>query len=265
MMTPTEPSVPLPFVRTVLEREEVDSTSNLTIRLLERGGVALPLLVRASRQVAGRGRGDRRWWSDEGSLTFTVAFDPAAHGLRPDQESRVALASAVAIVDALGRWLPADAAGIRWPNDVEVGGRKLGGLLPERVETREGPRLVLGIGLNVATRLADAPAEIRGMATSIEAERRDGAPTPGLGEVLAAILGRLPGTLDALARDDGGLALRWAGLDTLRGRPVVVDLGGPTISGIGGGIAADGALCLETERETRRLYGGSVLRGPAGG
>lgn len=259
MMTSTDPDPP-PFARTTLEREEVDSTSDLAIRLLGRGGVALPLLVRAARQAAGRGRGDRRWWSDEGSLTFTVAFDPAAHGLRPDQESLVALAAAVAIVDAVEPWLPPGAAGIRWPNDVEVGGRKLGGLLPERIETAEGPRLVLGIGLNVATRLADAPAEIRRMATSIEAERRAGAPTLGLDAVLDAVLGRLPGVLDALARDDPGLERSWAELDTLLGRPVVVDLGGRVVSGLGGGIAADGALRVETERGVQLLYGGSVLR-----
>ena len=44
--------------------------------------------------------------------------------------------------------------GIRWPNDLEADGRKLGGILPERLETPHGRRVLIGIGLNVQTNLA---------------------------------------------------------------------------------------------------------------
>src|SRR4051794_38237171 len=139
----------LPFITTWIKREVIDSTSNLAIDLLAAGGVACPLLVTAASQTRGRGRARRSWWSDAGSLTFTVAIDPAAHGLRAEHEPRVALAAAVAVIDAVAPWLPPEGAGIRWPNDVEVGKRKLGGILPERVETPDGPRVAIGIGLNV--------------------------------------------------------------------------------------------------------------------
>ncbi len=128
----------------------------------------LPLVVLANRQTQGRGRGTNWWWSDEGSLTFTLALDPSAHGLTAMHEPRLALAAAVAVVDATRPYVPPQATlGIRWPNDIEAGNRKLGGILPERVETAGGVRILIGVGLNVRTRLEDAPPEVRRMAATL--------------------------------------------------------------------------------------------------
>src|SRR5438105_2434385 len=138
-----------PFLKSLIRRDVVESTSDLARELVVAGAGELPLAVWARRQTRGRGRGTNLWWSDEGSLTFTIALDPAAHGLRPELEPRLALATAVVVIDAI---VPLDLAqppGIRWPNDIEAGGRKLAGILPERVETPRGPRLLIGIGLNV--------------------------------------------------------------------------------------------------------------------
>src|SRR4051812_18140942 len=88
------------FIRTWVERDELESTSDLARELLA-SGAALPMAVRARRQTRGRGRGTNAWWSDEGSLTVTVALDPAAHGLSLSHEPRLALAGAVALVDVL--------------------------------------------------------------------------------------------------------------------------------------------------------------------
>ncbi len=64
---------------------------------------------------------------------------PENHGLRVHQEPRLALMTAVAVIEAIGTLgLSAQGIGIRWPNDIEIGGRKLGGILPERVEMDEG-------------------------------------------------------------------------------------------------------------------------------
>src|SRR5437763_624333 len=140
-----------PFVRAVIRREVVESTNDLARDLAVSGPADLPLAVLAARQTRGRGRGAHAWWSDAGSLTFSILLDPAAHGLDAAHEPRLALAAAVAIVEAIAGEVPAGALGIRWPNDVEAGGRKLAGILPERVATASGPRLVIGIGLNVLT------------------------------------------------------------------------------------------------------------------
>jgi BirA family biotin operon repressor/biotin-[acetyl-CoA-carboxylase] ligase len=253
----TPSAAPWPFVRAVVERAEVDSTSTLARALVADPALALPLLVRADRQTAGRGRGERRWFSDAGSLTFTVALDPESLGLRPEHLGRVALASALAVIDATTPPLAPGAAGIRWPNDVEVADRKLAGILPEVVATPHGRRLLVGIGLNVATRFDDAPADVRRLATSLAAEA-GAAPEPA--EVLRRVLGRLGPTLGALARDDPGLAARWAALDTLLGRPIAVEQVGRVERGVGAGIAPDGSLRLATDRGVRPIVGGGVLR-----
>src|SRR5262245_52866551 len=111
-----------PFIRSIVHHDVVDSTNDLARLLVQAGKTPLPLLVRADRQTAGRGRGDHRWWSDEGSLTFTVALDPLAHGLRLEHETRLALALAVAAIDSLEPLVSEVRLGIRWPNDIEAGG-----------------------------------------------------------------------------------------------------------------------------------------------
>ncbi len=243
------------IVRTSIRREQVSSTSDLARELVNGDDPAhpLPLLVRADRQTRGRGRGTNAWWSGPGSLTFTLAIDPRAHGLRPAHEPRLALAAAVAVVEAVGPGVP---LGVRWPNDIEAGGRKVGGILPERVETPRGPRLLIGIGLNVRTLLADAPADVRALAATLSDWGDPRTPD----EILADFLIRFAAVVPRLAADDPALAARWAELDTLRDRPVRVDLGPRVVTGVGRGIDPDGALILATAAGPLRLLGGRVLR-----
>src|SRR5918998_2780427 len=89
-----------PFVRTMIARDVVASTSDLARELVVEDRYELPLAVWAARQTRGRGRGENTWWSDAGSLTFTIGIDPASHGISTEQESRLAPASAVAVIDA---------------------------------------------------------------------------------------------------------------------------------------------------------------------
>src|SRR5918998_2162206 len=176
-----------PFVRTMIARDVVESTSDLARELVVEDRYDLPLTVWAARQTQGRGRGENTWWSDAGSLTFTIGIDPASHAIGIEQESRLALASAVAVIDALTPTAPGASLGIRWPNDVEVDGRKLGGILPERVMTPSGPRILIGIGLNVATRMADAPAEVGRMAVALTELREAPPALDDLERILRAI------------------------------------------------------------------------------
>jgi BirA family transcriptional regulator, biotin operon repressor / biotin---[acetyl-CoA-carboxylase] ligase len=250
-----------PFVRTLLTYDEVDSTSDRAADLIREGTIELPMAVWARSQTRGRGRGGHSWWSDPGSLTFTLGIDPAFHGLTVASEPKLALATAVAVIDALEVvGLGGGALGIRWPNDLEASGRKLGGILPERIETGRGHRILIGVGLNVLTDLGDAPAEIRRMAASLA-----GIHAGTLGEgvlpcVLGAILEQFDRVLGRLIAGDRELASRWNELDVLRGHWVRVDLGTRVVAGRGSGIDPDGALCLDDGVERRRLFGGQVLR-----
>jgi BirA family biotin operon repressor/biotin-[acetyl-CoA-carboxylase] ligase len=168
---------------------------------------------------------------------------------------------AVALVDAVTSMVARpEALGVRWPNDVEAGGRKLSGLLPERVEAVGKAFLLMGVGVNVATDLGRAPAEVRAMAVSLREIADDPGHPPAVDDVLFALLERLPRVFERLAADDPLLAGRWADLDTLRDQAVRVNLGTRVVSGVGLGIDPEGALNLATDQGPLRLFGGQVLR-----
>jgi BirA family biotin operon repressor/biotin-[acetyl-CoA-carboxylase] ligase len=248
------------FVKTLILREELGSTSDLARALVMKGQEKLPLLVRTLRQTAGRGRGANRWWSDEGSLTFTIALDPAAQGLEQEQGPRVALATAVAIIDAIEPELPGAPLGIRWPNDIEIGGRKLGGILPELVQTPAGRKLLVGIGLNVCTNFDSAPADVQRLATSLAAWAAAPLGQKDLDRLLDSILESFSRALDSLARGEPRLAQRWASLDMLVGQQVRIQQGSRLLRGAGIGIDAEGRLRLWSDQEVIVVSGGQVLR-----
>jgi len=250
-----------PFVKELWSFDELGSTSTVARSMVLGGSGALPFAVWARRQTRGRGQRQNAWWSDEGSLTFTLALDPLAHGLRLEQEPRLALATAVGLIAAVADLGLADPGiGVRWPNDVELGARKLGGILPERVETEAGDRILIGVGFNVATRTELAPPAVERMSTSLGALQPEPLSPEAVPIVLAAFLRRFPIVLGRLADDDPGLAAEWARLDLLRGRPIRVALGPRTLLGAARGIDAQGALLVDDGREVHRLFGGQVLR-----
>ncbi len=250
-----------PFVKATIIHDQLDSTSDRAAELVRQGNHELPLVVWARRQTRGRGRGTHEWWSDSGSLTFTLAIDPERHGLAVPDEPKLALAMAVSIVRALAELrLGSPSLGIRWPNDLEVDDRKLGGILPERIETENGRRVLIGVGLNVLSRLDESPATIRAMATSLASIHDLTWDESILEAILAAILGQFECVLDRLVAADPELAAEWGRLDLLRDQPVRVDLGSRIIAGKARGIDADGALCVDLGREQVRLFGGQVLR-----
>ena len=136
-------------------------------------------------------------------------------------------------------------AGIKWPNDVLAGGRKVAGILtelaadPDRVQW-----VVLGVGVNVNAEPSDFPEELRAIATSIAAERKEPVPRALFA---AALLGTLEGWLDRHARE-GFAPVReaWRALSGTLGREVRVSQGGVEQEGVAEDIDASGALLVRT-------------------
>ena len=180
--------------------ERVTGSTNDVARALAAAGAPHGTLVTAAEQRAGRGRQGRTWSAppDRALLMSLV--------LR-EWPRLLPIAAALAVADVAG-----PAAAIKWPNDVLLDGRKLAGILAE-ARPQEG-WAVLGIGVNVAVREDDLPAELRGRAASLGLE--PGAIEPLLGELLRALERRLsqpePATLaDLRARDAlRDRAVRWA-------------------------------------------------------
>jgi BirA family biotin operon repressor/biotin-[acetyl-CoA-carboxylase] ligase len=197
------------------------------------------MLVTAAAQSAGRGRQGRTWSAPPGRalLMSLVLRDPPA--LLP-------LAAAVAVADAAG-----PQATIKWPNDVLLDGRKLAGILAEG-RPQEG-WAVLGVGLNVAVRPGDLPAELRDAAASLGLEPAD----------VEAVLARVLAALErALALDPGALLDAWRDRDALLGREITWSAGRGRAAGIDGA----GRLVVELPGGGRTaLDAGEVHFGPGEG
>ncbi|MDQ3307935.1 MAG: biotin--[acetyl-CoA-carboxylase] ligase, partial [Actinomycetota bacterium] len=110
----------------------------------------------AEHQTAGRGRLDRSWTAPPRSgLTLSVLLRP--YDVDVSRWSWIPLLAGVVVAATLRQAANVD-AGVKWPNDVVVGDRKLAGILVERAETRgRPPAAVIGIGLNVSLRDQELP------------------------------------------------------------------------------------------------------------
>ena len=232
---------------------EVVSTQIEAARLAAEGA-SEGTVVTATHQSAGRGRRGRLWLDAPGqSLLMSIVLRPAiAPGLAPQLSLVAAVAVADALADALGS--SGVTAAIRWPNDVMVGTRKICGLLPEAVTTREGAleHVILGIGLNVNQ--ADFPAPIRELATSMRIETGG---ERAVDEMLATVLAALEDRYQRFVQAGLG-ALLPAWLERAQGigsRATAAD----GREGIAVGLDLDGALLLRTESgETMRVVAGEV-------
>ena len=213
----------------------IDST-NARARSLAAGGAPHGTVVTAGEQSAGRGRQGRTWSAAAGRalLCSIVVRDPVA--LLP-------LAAGVAVAEAVEDAVTAASARLKWPNDVLVAGRKVAGILVEG-RPQEG-WAVVGIGLNVALRVDDFPAELRSVAGTLGLAPTDIEP------MLGALLGRLEKWMSV---DAAGLAEAVRARDALSGREVRWAGG----RGVGAGIDGGGRLLVETEAGTVALDAGEV-------
>lgn len=118
----------------------------------------------ANRQVAGRGRQNRFFFSENG-LYMSVLLS-VKNEVFPFVTAAAAVAVAKAIMDFTDRTV-----GVKWVNDVFLDGKKVCGILCESVVANERRRVIVGIGVNLNTPEEAFPKEIRGIATSLNADR----------------------------------------------------------------------------------------------
>lgn len=245
------------FLRHTEWHDELDSTNSLAMSLARRGPVDLPLLIGATRQTSGRGRSGNSWWSSDGALTFSLLLNPLGYGLPFDRWPLVALMTGLAVADTLEHFLPPSSVQLKWPNDVYAHGRKICGILTE-VPAGRADRLIVGIGLNVANSLSDAPAEIRPIAVSLCELLEDNYPT--IVDVLPLLIARWQFWWERLAADDIDFPNLWRTKCLLTGSRISVTIGDTVRMGICRGLAADGTLLLETTHGVESVLAGTVRK-----
>lgn len=240
-----------PRLAAVEWHDELGSTSD-RLKELARAGAREWTVVLADRQSSGRGREGRRWESPRGGLYHSVLLRP-----RADRAPLVPLAAGVAVAEAVSE------AGVRaelkWPNDVLVGGRKLGGILAEASSASAGVEwVVAGIGVNLALEPVALPAELAAGVTSLRAEGHETGALP----LAAAVIARLGVWYDALREDAPRVVAAWRE----RAVPwwdseIEVRSGDALVSGRLVEVADDGALVIALAGgERRRLVSGEVSR-----
>jgi BirA family biotin operon repressor/biotin-[acetyl-CoA-carboxylase] ligase len=147
--------------------KEVDST-NIYASRLARAGAPEGTVVIADCQTKGKGRMDRVWQSPPGSNIYTSII------LRPSIETAMApqitLVAGVAVAVFLSEYCPEDVT-LKWPNDVQIGGKKISGILTE-MKTSGGKVdfVIVGIGINVMMKKEDFHREFRDNSTSLSEE-----------------------------------------------------------------------------------------------
>jgi len=224
---------------------------------------SLPALVLADRQTHGRGRRGAGWWQAPGSLATSLVLGPEHTG-DSGPNPTWSLACGIALAESIRSLAPTVVATVRWPNDVEVAGRKLAGII---VESPSPGRVIFGIGINTSGSAADAPPELRSRVMTLPDLTGQRLPRQTL---LEEFVPRLLDLLAAMTRDSDTLGRRYRPLCCLTGEPVRVHVGERIHDGICLGIADDGGLCLATADGTLIVRSGSLAppgsewKGPVG-
>ena len=227
--------------------DELPSTND-RLSVLAQAGAAHFTVVTADAQTEGRGRGGKHWESPAGMglwISFLVRSDSEVPA------TLVPILVGLAVTRALDRLCPSLKPGIKWPNDIEVEGRKLGGILCEG----SGPgAIVVGVGLNLWQGIADFTPALKERAASIEmAGCTDVSRSRVAGELLSAarsLVDSPPTILDERLRQEV------RDRDILMGRAVRTEVG---VTGRAIGIAADGALLMEVEGRVEEIRAGGVV------
>ncbi len=229
-----------------LVAEVVTETASTNALLTQRAiaGAAEGLAIVAEHQTAGRGRLDRQWSAPAGSgLTFSLLLRPTVSA---DRWSWLPLLVGYAVDDVLKG--AGYRSSLKWPNDVLIEGRKVAGILVERIDTPQGPAAVVGVGLNTHLASEELPVDT---ATALSLESSSSGATPDRTDLLVDLLVAL---LRSYSHWEAGgesaaqqLAADYARACVTVGQHVRVDLpDGSVLTGLGVGIDSEGALIVRS-------------------
>ena len=224
-------------------------STNADLAAQARAGAPGGTVLVADHQTAGRGRFQRVWHAPPGdSVALSVLLRPPS--IPAQRWLWLPLVAGLAVADGLRVAGGVDAR-LKWPNDVLVSGRKICGILAERVESADSAAAVLGMGIN--TRLAEADLPVP-TATSLAIEGSDAAAA----EVVRAVLLALEGWYTRWLSGEDLREAYAAHCDTI-GREVRVELApGDAPEGIAVGVDAEGRLLVRTPGGVRGFAAGDV-------
>jgi len=230
------------------------SSTNLQAKLDAENGAAQGTLIVADMQTAGRGRRGRSWSSPAGTnVYFTLILKPE---FGVEAASMVTLVMGLAVAEGIRAACGVE-AGIKWPNDIVVNGKKVCGMLAEMSVERDFIHyVVMGVGINVGRQ--EFPPEIAETATSLWQECGG---RVSRAELTAHVMKAFEACYERFLQDGNmaGLLERYNGILVNRDREVRVLSPGAEFQGVSRGIDETGELLVELADGTvRKVYAGEV-------
>ncbi|MGN8227240.1 biotin--[acetyl-CoA-carboxylase] ligase [Paenibacillus polymyxa] len=235
------------FGQRIVVLDSTVSTQQDAMGLAEEGAPE-GTVVLAEEQTAGRGRLGRKWYSPRGKGVWMSIV------LRPTQPlaftPQLTLLTGVAVCRAIRRLTDVE-AGIKWPNDVLIHGRKVSGILLESATEDQRVRYcIAGIGIDVNLNKEDYPEELSQVGTSLKIEAGREIDRTVL---IASVLEEME-QLSKLYAEQGfqPIAMLWEALSVTMNRSIRAHTGqGITVEGTAVGLDPSGALVVETDQGER--------------
>lgn len=231
---------------------ETESTNGDAKHYIAHGG-QLPALFSVERQTNGRGRRGRQWESGVAkNLTFSFVWR-FENG--PSVVEGLSLAAGVAVARVLKK-VGIPNPGLKWPNDAQIDGQKICGILLEMVADQDVCDVIIGIGLNVEMEdsvMANVDQPWTDLVSRLPTR-------PSRNYLLAELTKELVGVCE-LFEDGNGMKhfqSHWQAYDVLFNQPIRVMSVSQQRQGIAKGIDEKGALLLEENGEMVTLHGGEV-------
>ncbi len=229
--------------REIILLDSTSSTNDVANEIDSKEKTPEGTVIIADEQKNGRGRFGRNWISPPGvNLYFTVILKTP---LVPENISIITLAAAVAVASSVREYTGLGAE-IKWPNDILIRGRKIGGILVEMRSMKERIDLMnIGIGLNVNMQLETLPEDIRPFTTSLKAEIKTDINRYSL---LNAILSKLEQIYKMILNGNKQTLIdEWIRLNCTIGKEVSVQSQNRIIRGVAESVNDNGELRIRLE------------------
>lgn len=223
----------------LIKLEEVDSTNEWAKRNIEKLSDLDGVIARI--QTRGKGRGSNKWFSPSGGLWLTLMIKEF-----PSNKGVLSQLSSVVIAEVLENYgLHVE---LKWPNDIIISKKKIGGVL---IEGRN-ESFIVGIGLNLNLDVSDFPQSLQENIISSKEILKRSLPVE---EVALEIMKRIGECREELDR----VYIRYLGLNQDLGRKVELQGQKETITGQVIGIENDGGIRIRSEGKENTYYSGSLV------
>jgi len=239
------------FGKVIYPFEVLDST-NTKAKALALDAADEGTMVISEEQTSGRGRMGRTWLSERGkNLTFSLIVRPR---IPPQMVGLLSLCTGVAVARALSSAVQVSVT-CKWPNDLQVEGKKCCGILSEGLFVESTlSAVVIGIGLNVNQ--IEFPDELHDHATSLALQAGHNLDRFKLLAIMLREIELEYGKIQSASFD--GILDEWMRYSPMMGKEITIQQKGKSIHGIASRLAPDGGLIVQTKAEEVKFLAGDV-------